>query len=92
MEAYLRKCFCSGPFSTSRVIALELKNERRAPVKSESGGEARTGKLGRAVAGSEKLDEVIIEAFRPATAFAPGGCITPSQASTFPQAPQGTPR
>ena len=44
MEAYPRECFCSEPFSTSRVTALELKNEQRAPVKSESGGEARTGK------------------------------------------------
>ena len=44
MEAYLRECFCSEPFSTSRVVALELKSEQRAPVKSESGGEARTGK------------------------------------------------
>ena len=52
MEAYLRECFCSEPFSTSRVTALELKNEQRAPVKSESGGEARgalSGPVVRAV-------------------------------------------
>ena len=44
MEAYLRKDFCSGPFSTSKMSARELYNDQRRAVKVGSGGEARTGR------------------------------------------------